>query len=724
MEYPICDTFYSFDRLRDYLSAIVANVHVETSKKRWITYLEVPAAFDIETSSFMCGGEKCACMYMWQFGFGGYDIYGRTWKEFVTLLESLKEIYELDDKRRLIIGVHNLSYEFQFMKLWFTWDKVFAMSPRKVLNTTTDLGFEFRCTYLLTGKSLENVGKSLHNPLPKLVGSVDYDLVRHSRTPLEAETLDYGKRDVDIIQALFWDKMEDEGNLSAMPLTKTGYCRQYFREKCLYIEPAGRRKKRGLNKKYRELISELTISPEEFSYTKDAFWGGFTHGSCFHINQKVKNCGGFDFTSSYPATICELFPMGLAFSCEEMDFTEWLDNIGEYYSIATFTLTNVHERILFEHYISESKCLPGSIVNTVDNGRVVDADKIIITCTDIDFEIISKFYTFDPDVKVERAYFYYKKYLPKEFIEAWLDLYADKTTLKGVEGMEREYMLKKENCNAGYGMCVTNPLQDEYGFDGRYIKPCSQNIEAAMEKYNKDRKRFLYYIWGIFITAFARRNLIYGMMFPFGGLDREGNQVARCDYLYADTDSNKVRNPEEHFEQMEQYNREYEVKLKIMLDYHKIPYEKAFPKDIHGNVHPIGFIDFEGYYDEFKALGAKRYMYKDKKGYHLTIAGVPKIGGVDSIVRQADEKGVDPFEVFDMKTLKIPKEDINKLTMSYENDAPCHGYVTDYMGNVGEFHEHSFVHAEKVGYDIQTSQDFVDYIEGIAYSVGDVDYLV
>src|SRR5574344_436788 len=83
---------------------------VKSNKK--ITYLNIEAAFDIETTSMKIGDEKVAFMYVWMFGieFGKETYYGRTWEEFVTLCEGLQKSFQLGDKRRLVVYVHNLGY--------------------------------------------------------------------------------------------------------------------------------------------------------------------------------------------------------------------------------------------------------------------------------------------------------------------------------------------------------------------------------------------------------------------------------------------------------------------------------------------------------------------------------------------------------------------------------------------------------------------------------------
>ena len=109
-------------------------------------FFDIPVCFDIETSSFYKSGdnylsyeqyvklgvklEKCSCMYVWQFGINGYCIVGRTWEEFTEMMETISDYLQLSEDRRLIVYVHNLAYEFQFIRNRFTWNKVFSIVLR------------------------------------------------------------------------------------------------------------------------------------------------------------------------------------------------------------------------------------------------------------------------------------------------------------------------------------------------------------------------------------------------------------------------------------------------------------------------------------------------------------------------------------------------------------------------------------------------------------------
>ena len=67
-------------------------------------------------------------MYVWQFQIGlEYTIVGRTWDDFLKLCQKICS--QLRDNERLVIYVHNLSYEFTFLSgiYHFKPEEVFAV---------------------------------------------------------------------------------------------------------------------------------------------------------------------------------------------------------------------------------------------------------------------------------------------------------------------------------------------------------------------------------------------------------------------------------------------------------------------------------------------------------------------------------------------------------------------------------------------------------------------
>ncbi|MFV3037545.1 hypothetical protein ACNI5A_30920, partial [Klebsiella pneumoniae] len=77
------------------------------------------------------------------------------------MLSEIVDILELCPKKRIIIYVHNLAYEFQFFREMLDWEKVFSIDLRKPIYGVTKTGLEFRCSYLLSGYSLAKLGEQL-----------------------------------------------------------------------------------------------------------------------------------------------------------------------------------------------------------------------------------------------------------------------------------------------------------------------------------------------------------------------------------------------------------------------------------------------------------------------------------------------------------------------------------------------------------------------------------
>lgn len=661
-------------------------------------YINLVASFDIETSSFYEKKEKRAIMYAYGLGIDGKVKIGRTREEFIADLEVIKKHYDISLKKRLIIYVHNLSYEFQFMRKRFKWNKVFALDTREVCYALTDSGFEFRCSYILSNSSLANLSNQLTKfKIKKLVGDLDYSKLRNAKTPLSEKELHYLLNDCLVVMAYIAEQIENEKSIIYLPLTNTGFVRNYCKKHTISVKE---------NYKYRGLIRRLKLSEETYLMLQNAFMGGFTHASHLWTVGICKNVSSYDLTSSYPTVLCsELFPMGKGYKITIYS-REGLFNLMEKYCVLLdVTYIDIKEDFTYEHYISESKCFEKENL-VLDNGRVVSADKIRIILTDIDFKIIEKTYKYK-EFKVNSCYIFKKEYLPKEFISCILDFYEKKTTLKEVEGKEVEYMRSKNQINSLYGMCVTNPCRDEILYEDDEWGELAPDVEKTLEKYNNSKSRFLFYAWGIWCTAYARNNLwkaIYNL---------------KNDYIYSDTDSVKIFNIDKHREFFEEYNKDIINKLTACLNYYSLPLEKIHPKNSKGEEKYLGVWDYEGSYDMFKTLGAKRYMMSQGDTLKITIAGVNKKTGVEYL-KYKYKSMYNIFTHFD-NDLVFPatyndngeeKQGSGKNTLTYLDEEQV-GYVTDYLGNTCKYHELSSIHLEATSYSLSMADIYLNYLKGV-----------
>lgn len=664
------------------------------------------------------GHDKRSIMYVWQVCINGRVIYGRTWDQFLELCDYLSSEYALGPDRRMVIWVHNLAMEFEYIKDLFEWDKVFALKTRKPIYACSTSGIEFRCSYILSNLSLANLAKSLTQfQLRKKVGDLDYNLVRHSETPLSKKEVGYCAYDVLIVSAYIYECLSHERRhmISELPLTATGYCRRYCSHMCL--SGSGRKEDDANYKEYHGMISHLTISGvTEMNLMTRAFCGGYTHGNASlvgHILYGGKYSRGIksvDLASAYPGALCaEQFPMSKGEKIVIRSYKELNKMCKLYCCIFDATFTNIRPKAVPDNYISISKCWHDNYIPDNDkyrmkinavtnNGRLVSADKISISITNVDYEIILKMYEWDK-MEIGTFYRYKKGYLPKRLIEAILQLFKNKTELKGVKGQEDFYLKQKQLLNSVYGMMVTsiNPPINEYK-DGEWQPPKTEDLAEMLNKYNKSKKRFLFYPWGVFCTAYVRRTIISGLL-SCGG-----------DYIYSDTDSLKILDGEKHQSFINSYNKMVTKKLELMCDHYGLSYDLIRPKTVKGKSKYLGIFEDEtsdGSWLAFKTLGAKRYLLMNKDHeLELTVSGLNKKVTVPYLINKYGKYKA--LEVF-TNDLVIPGEYSGKLTHTYIDDK-MEGIVTDYLGNSIRYVAPSGIYFEPAEYRFSLEAEYLNYI--------------
>lgn len=662
-----------------------------------IEYIDLVSSFDIEVSSFYDNKKKVAVMYAYAFGINGKSKIGRTWEEFLNDLKLVKEKYNISLNKRLIIYVHNLSYEFQFLMKRIEREEVFAIDNREVCVALSKMGFEFRCSYILSNQSLESIGEHLEKyKVNKMVGDLDYSLIRSPLTKMSEKELTYLLNDTLVVMAYIKELEEKEKSLIYIPLTSTGFVRNYCRKHTISVKE---------NYKYRGLIKRLKLRKETYLSLCQAFMGGFTHASSFWSNGLCKDVYSYDLTSSYPtALISEKYPMSSGYTISVNNEEELERLMKGYCVLMDISFINIKESFIYEHYISESKCI--ELENKeVDNGRIVKADKVRLLITDIDYSLIKKTYTYEK-ATINNCIIFKKEYLPKEFIKCVLDFYVNKTTLKGIKGKESDYMRFKNLLNATYGMCCTNPCRDEIIFNNGEWEVKEKDIPKSLKNYNVSKSRFLFYAWGVWCTAYARQNLWSAIL------------TIKNDYIYSDTDSVKIYNKDKYSSYFNAYNKEIEEKLVNALNYHNLDVSLIKPVNDKGEIKLMGVWDYEGHYQYFKTLGAKRYMYFDTD-LHITIAGVNKKSGA----KYLKWKFKDTLNIFKNFTNNlyfpatyidennIEQKACGKLTHTYI-DEERKGVMLDYLGVPYQYDELSSVHLENTDYSLNMYQGYLDYIQG------------
>ena len=558
-------------------------------------YKNLFCAFDIETTNDLSINQ--AYMYIWQCQIEDQTVVGRTWLEWLTFCERICS--RLTEDEYIMIYVHNLSFEFTFLKGIYPFDpeEVFAIDRRKVLKCEMKGHIEFRCSYLLTNMSLSAFTKRI-GVIEKLSGEeFNYKLIRYPWTELTPKELEYCVTDViSLVEALKVYFSIEHDNFYTIPFTSTGFVRRDV--------------KRAMRRFNRKELESMQPDYEIFSILREAFRGGNTHCNRYYTGQILDNVSSYDRVSSYPdVQINELFPM-----------SPWIKEYAPTVERVTRIIYKQHRACIMRcgfsgirlknplwgcPYIPKHKCR-NLTRHDNDNGRILDADYLEISLTDIDFKIICEEYEFESITFYD---FYHCRYgkLPKPLREEVQKYFQLKSELKGVTGSELYYQLSKAKLNSVYGMSVTNPCRVSIDYINDAFVERDEDERELLEASN--HKAFLVYAWGIWTTSHARAEL-----------EKMMNIVGPERFVYCDTDSVKfIDDGRVSFKKYNKSRKSDSIK------------NGGVGIDRTGKQYYLGLCDYEGTYKKFVSLGAKKYCYIDPDNkLHITVAGVGKsIGAIE-----------------------------------------------------------------------------------------------
>lgn len=651
--------------------------------------------FDIETTSLVDYTEvhhrdgsvetvpekKYAFMYIGAVYNSGIINYYRKWEEIRDYFDSLTRICNKNE--RYICWVHNLSFEFQFMKDWFKFSEVFCRKAHNVIRCVYG-AIEFRCTLALSNCKLEKLAKNEHLPVQKMVGDLDYSLVRHFSTPLSEAEYRYLDNDVIIVAEYIKKKVKEYGSLEDIPMTSTGEVRYLFRKELGDNLP----KIHSLVEAYSAFNLRLQ------NLLIEAYCGAYTHASYQVIDQVIPNVFCKDISSDYPfQMVSKKFPTIWYELKENFNIKNLFKkyNPNDYAIVCRATFTKLEAKHVHS-IISQHKCSQLDEDAIIDNGRVNYAEYITITVNEIDLQNIIAFYKYESLI-LEDIFFSKKEYLPKELVAIVLKLYKQKTELKDVEGEEENYMRSKNRINGVYGTSVFNLLDSGVYFDEisnrKFIK--EEKTFADFKKYTGNPNQYLWYSIGVWVTSYARQQILY----PIKKLSENA--------IYSDTDSVKYRSPKRYKKLWDKINARHKTEFLDAMRFHNFSLDDYTFIDIHGKQHLLGVFEDEEPYTRFKALGSKRYLveYKDGK-MSSTVAGAPKdlwahLGETN------DERFTNFKNNFVMKDCKL-----------------CHTYtegntfkiITDYLGNTEIVNIRSGVCLTPTDFSMNLSDQFIEFLLG------------
>lgn len=584
-------------------------------------YMRVCSGFDIETTRI----EKHAFMYHWQFAYNNDVVLGRTWDEFTFLLNRIND-YVTYYNARIIVWVANLGHEFAFLGRRYHWTDIFAKESHQPLKAQTG-GIEFRECLAISGQGgLAELAKKYCNTR-KMVGDLDYSIIRNSKTPLTEKELQYNINDVVILaewaEYIFATYSDKKLNI---PLTSTGIVNSL-------IQSAA--EQTGHIKEIREGVQQLFPTREIYNFIMMfLFRGGYTHANVWYVMIPTDNVIGDDYTSSYPAEMLtrDRYPKSPFVETELKASKKYIID-ERMQTMCVWCIVDIAgiDRKTMHAIESEHKLI--SYTNAkFDNGRLISADKIRVAITELDYEIYLLYYDWET-ISVVRAFTAFRGRLPEYVLKPLRDAYQTKNRIKreckkaGIDpDTIPEYRNAKATINSFYGLMVKRLNFKVWNFEEETGKWYQTESEKTYEQQIKNKILSPY--WGIYVTALARYKLLKVVIRMD---DPETNDFTDA-VLYNDTDSLYYIDTPRNRAIIQDYNR-YQAKINAEI----LPPEC---NDI-GLFEPVA-VDKNGDYQHytFMSLGAKRYIkYHDDPddetggSASVTVAGMRKGSYEKSLVR-------------------------------------------------------------------------------------------
>lgn len=563
-------------------------------------YKSIIAAFDIETTTIKYQNKDVNFMYSWALQLDEeITILGRRWNEFYKLMDDIKSALH---GKTIVVFVHNLKYEFQYLKaLPFESDDVIASDPREVIKAFIE-PFEFRCSYKLTGLSLEKFTENVKHK--KLSGEkFNYNKIRYPWTRINNDEKEYIINDVlGLVEAIKERNNIYGDNLYTMPITLTGYIRRIVKKNM-----------RTYNFKAQ---NKIKINEDIYKYLAGAFRGGNACANRYYLGEVINNLDHEDISSAYPAQMLyKKYPIADWQEVQNPDMDKLLKYIylrkRAVLARVRFNGLSLADPVNPAPYIPESKSLTRG-KKKVANNRILAAEQLEIYITDIDFKIIYKQYEFE-SIEVLGMYKNRYGYLPGQLIEIIFDLYKKKTELKYTD--EIEYKKSKELLNSIFGLTAQNPAKEKVIYNNKKFYIENKGVEAKIKEFNKNA--FLSYAWGVWTSAHCRADL------------QELIDIVGNDFIYCDTDGVFYLNGEKHKKEVEELREKSEKRA-----------GNLWAADVDGVIHFLGAWERQEKIKSFITAGMKKYAWEDSQGLQIAIAGVHKVhGGAELGNIEAFEEG-------------------------------------------------------------------------------------
>ena len=668
--------------LKDWLYSQETKLYTIKQGKFSNNYWDLKCGFDIETTTYI----DRAYMYIWQIGINNKAFFGNTWEEFNDCLniineyinylnrQKAKEKHKKEFKAQAICFIHNIAFEWQFVRKEINITDVFLKSLREPLYFESN-NIKFLDSFQITHMSLAKLAKRYCNT-QKMVGDIDYTVLRNTTDGknLTDKEMKYCENDVLILCEFAEYYFNRYISNNELIYTETSIVRHTLKRA---FKEQSQLTKQDIFEMYPKTFNEYLM------YMEYLFAGGWVKSSVDAFGKVLTNIKCKDITSSYPAQIAHRYYPISKFKSIKIDSKQKFNNmLNRYCCILDVTLYNV-KKTTIHSIISTSKIInidTGRIL--VDNGRIAEVEKVRLLMTELDWEIFNKFYDYDKfKIIINNFKIAVRGKLPDYVVSTMLDAYERKEELK-LQG--KDYFNEKCFVNMFYGCFVTKIHKFNYVFKNGEI------TKELNDYYKQIRSSVLSPFWGIWCTSWARYQELSAVY-----------ENADC-VVYGDTDSVKGYNMSDDY--FNSYNNEQIEKNKKLCE----KYNKNF--DL---IKELGCWDSEPTYQLFKTIGCKRYIgFDENNKLSVTIAGVPK-GTLENIV------GIKPckdkkYYTTSKKALKVM--DLLKDGQSFNNCKTGATYNDNEHSDIinGELMiSKSSVAINNIDFTIKVSSEYKDYINQV-----------
>ena len=223
-----------FERGIDWNRLNYSTIHTG-SKRKGRNNSTVICAFDTETTSVIDAEHKASYVYVWSFDVYSngvhYTMLERDIKKFPKLLELIQYVVLKKSKQKnvsVLVGVHNLPYDFTFISSIIPITNLFAKTKRQPLIFDSGI-FHFVDTLAISGMSLEKTANA-YTKTKKMAGDLDYTKERNTKTPLTRKEERYCFNDVKVVTEYIEYLLFTYGINGFFPTTKTSICRRALKE--------------------------------------------------------------------------------------------------------------------------------------------------------------------------------------------------------------------------------------------------------------------------------------------------------------------------------------------------------------------------------------------------------------------------------------------------------------------------------------------------------------